>query len=122
RTSAAHVSLSLYSIVKKQTDKSVENLTPRAQTSLPETPNPHQTFIRNFRASSSVASSAAALVGERFIGDTPERSQQANAKKFKINWFCAESKREACAKAFNGALCWRLEGGSHRPSPLSMLP
>ncbi|WP_210168914.1 hypothetical protein, partial [Rhizobium sp. Root482] len=39
--------------------------------------------LGNFRASSSVASSAAALVGERFIGPTPERSQQPNSKKSK---------------------------------------
>ena len=56
----------------------------------PETPNTHQTFSRNFRASSSVASSAAALVGERFIGDTPETSQHTKTKKIKFlvsRWF-----------------------------------
>ncbi|WP_210171862.1 hypothetical protein, partial [Rhizobium sp. Root1204] len=50
----------------------------------PETPNPHQTFVRNFRASSSVASSAAALVGERFIVPPPKRSQHTNFKKMKF--------------------------------------
>ena len=78
-------SFSLCNCQKTDETNPVENLTPRAQTILPETHNPHQTFVRNFRASSSVASSAAALVGERFIVPAPKRSQQANPKKSRFS-------------------------------------
>ena len=56
----------------------------RAQDFRPRTPNSSPHFLRNFRASSSVASSAAALVGERVIVPHQRNSQQGFSEKMTV--------------------------------------
>ena len=83
-------SFSLFNCQKTDGQNRPKPLPREPEASPPETPNPHQTFVRNFRASSSVASSAAALVGERFIVPPLKRSQQLNFKKINFlvsHWY-----------------------------------
>ncbi|WP_210163028.1 hypothetical protein, partial [Rhizobium giardinii] len=74
-------SFSLFNCQKTDGQNRPKPLPREPEASPPETPNPPAISQRNFRASSSVASSAAALVGERFIVPPLKRSQQLNFKK-----------------------------------------
>jgi hypothetical protein len=84
-------SFSLFNCQKTDGQNRPKPLPREPEASPPETPNPPAISQRNFRASSSVASSAAALVGERFIVPPLKRSQQLNFKKINFlvsDWYC----------------------------------